>query len=217
MSQQPALYRPRHVVVLAHPDPASFNGLVADAWCTAARDSGHEAIVRDLYALDFDPRLKAHERPGIDGFHISPDVAVELDAIRGSDAFVLVYPIWFGMPPAMITGYVDRVLGAGVTPGQVRQHSADTPLRDKRLVSVTSSGASRHWLDDPAQTASMRQVFGRYVQHAFAMKAFDDLHFGETVAGLEQDYIDANLAQVDDLAKSICAAIDADRAAVVHD
>ena len=49
------------------------------------------------------------------------------------------------------------------------------------------------------------------------MKAFDDLHFGETVAGLEQDYIDANLAQVDDLAKSICAAIDADRAAVVHD
>ncbi|WP_454887510.1 NAD(P)H-dependent oxidoreductase [Sphingomonas oryzagri] len=68
MSRQPAFYQPRHVVILAHPNPGSFNGLVADAYCDAVRTCGQEAIVRDLYALGFDPALKDHERPGRPGF-----------------------------------------------------------------------------------------------------------------------------------------------------
>src|SRR5579871_4090132 len=102
MSKQPAFYPPRHVVVLAHPGAASYSGLVADAYCDAVRACGQEAIVRDLYALGFDPVLKDHERPGTGDFHLSPEVEAELDAIRGSDVFVLVHPIWFGMPPAMM-------------------------------------------------------------------------------------------------------------------
>ena len=217
MSKQPAFYRPRHAVVLAHPDPNSFNGLVADAYCEAVRACGQEAIVRDLYALGFDPVLKDHERAATAGFHLSADVEAELDAIRGSDVLVLVYPIWFGMPPAMMKGYVDRVLGAGVTPDQVRHRTADTLLRGKRLVSITSSGASKVWLNDQGQMDSLRQVFGRYLLHAFGMKACEDLHFGETVEGLDQDYVDANLAQVGERARSVCAAVAAERAAAGMD
>lgn len=213
MSNQPAFYRPRHAVILAHPDPASFNGLVADAYCDAVRACGQEAIVRDLYALGFDPLLKNSERPGTTGFHLSADVEAELDAIRGCDVLVLVYPIWFGMPPAMMKGYVDRVLGAGVTPDQVQHRTADTLLRGKRLVGITSSGASKTWLNEQDQMESLRNVFGRYLLRAFGMKAYEDLHFGETVEGLDQDYVDANLAQVDERARSICAAVIADHAA----
>lgn len=92
MSHQPAAYSPRHVVILAHPDPGSFNGLIVDAYCQVVRSCGQEAIVRDLYEMGFDLALKASERPAKYGFALSKDVLAELDAIRGSDVFVTVFP-----------------------------------------------------------------------------------------------------------------------------
>lgn len=212
MSKPHIRYRPRHAVVLAHPNAGSFNSLVANTYCEVVEQCGQEAILRDLYELGFDPLLKEHERPGTPGFHLSPDVESELDAIRGSDAVILVYPIWFGMPPAMMKGYIERVLGAGVTPDQVRNHTADTLLKGKRLASITSSGASKAWLNSEDQLESLRQVSGRYLMNAFGMAASDYLHFGEMREGLDQDFVDALLVQVDGFARSICARFDSDPA-----
>ncbi|WBO24275.1 NAD(P)H-dependent oxidoreductase [Sphingomonas abietis] len=211
MSKQPAFYSPRHVVVLAHPGRDSFNSLVADTYCAAVRSCGQEAIVRDLYAMGFDPVLKDHERPGTQGFALSKDVEAEHEAIRGSNVFVMVYPIWFGMPPAMMKGYVDRVLGAGVTPQDVQHRTALTLMKGQRLVSITSSGASKMWLNEQDQMESLRNVLGRYLKHAFAIKTYEDLHFGETVEGLEQEYVDQYLRDVHERARSICAEVAADQ------
>ena len=48
---------PLHAVILAHPDADSFNAAVAQAYCEAVRGPGHEAVLRDLYRLGFDPVL----------------------------------------------------------------------------------------------------------------------------------------------------------------
>ncbi|UAK23091.1 NAD(P)H-dependent oxidoreductase [Sphingomonas nostoxanthinifaciens] len=213
MPHPPAFYSPRHVIVLAHPSRNSFNGLIADAYCDAVRSCGQEAIVRDLYGIGFDPVLKEHERPGRQSFVPSKDVEAEHDAIRGSDVFVMVYPIWFGMPPAMMKGYVDRVLGAGVTPQGVRDRTAMTLMKGQRLVNITSSGASKKWLNAQDQIESLRSVLGRYLLHAFQISDYQDIHFGETVEGLDQEYVDQNLRVVDDRARRICATITAERAA----
>ena len=50
------------------------------------------------------PLLKNEERPDRRGSSLSRDVRAELDALTGSDVIALVYPIWFGMPPAMLKG-----------------------------------------------------------------------------------------------------------------
>ncbi|WP_454887511.1 NAD(P)H-dependent oxidoreductase [Sphingomonas oryzagri] len=91
--------------------------------------------------------------------------------IRGSNVFVLVYPIWFGMPPAILKGYIDRVLGAGVTPRDVQHRTALTLMRGQRLVSITSSGASKAWLDQQGQMESLRNVLGRYLERNRTRKA----------------------------------------------
>ncbi|WP_404710389.1 NAD(P)H-dependent oxidoreductase [Sphingomonas sp. MMS24-J13] len=213
MSDQPAFFRPRHVVVLAHPSSRSFNGLVANAYCEAVRQCGQEPIVRDLYAIGFDPLLKDSERPHEGGTSVMPDVKFEHAAIRGSDVFVLVYPIWFGMPPAMMKGYVDRVLGSGVTAKDMQGGVGTALLKDKRLVSITSSGASKAWLNQQGQIEALRNVFERYLAHGLGMKSVENLHFGETVEGLSEDYLDPLLAQVQDLARKVCADVDADVAA----
>ncbi|MDR7256412.1 NAD(P)H dehydrogenase (quinone) [Sphingomonas sp. BE270] len=211
MSHQPTAYRPRHVVVLAHPEPGGFNGLVADAYCETVRSCGQEAIIRDLYAMGFDPALKASERPGKQGFALSQEVITELDTIRSSDVFVAVYPIWFGMPPAMMVGYIQRVLGAGVTARQVQNRDGDTVTRDKRLVVISTSGNSKAWLNHEHQIQSLRTIMGEYLVNAFGFRDYEDLHFGETVEGLDQLFVDQLLADVDRRARSICAAVSADR------
>lgn len=211
MSEQPTSYKPRHVVVLAHPNMSSFNGLVADAYCEAVQRCGQEAILRNLYANGFDPVLSEQERPRRAGVTLSPDVKREHDILRGSDVFVLVYPIWFGMPPAMMKGYVDRVLGAGVTAEQVVHGDAMTLMKGQRLASITSSGASSAWLKKQDQIESLRNVFGRYLMHAFDMKSYDDLHFGETVEGLAPDFVDPLVDRVKDFAARMCASVAQDR------
>jgi NAD(P)H dehydrogenase (quinone) len=211
MSEQQTSYKPRHVVVLAHPSPGSFNVLVADAYCQAVRECGQEPILRDLYSLGFDPLLKEEERPRRAGISLSGDVKREHDILRGSDVFALVYPIWFGMPPAMMKGYVDRVLGAGVTAQQLEHGGAMTLMKGQRLASITSSGASSAWLKQQDQIESLRNIFGRYLAHAFDMKSYEDIHFGETVEGLAQEFVDALIDQVRDFARRICTAVAQDQ------
>ena len=85
MSDQPALHSLRRVVVLAHPDPHSFNALIAETYCAAVRKCGQEATVRDLCAMGFESARKAAEQSGERGFILSKDVEAEFVIICDND------------------------------------------------------------------------------------------------------------------------------------
>ncbi len=210
MSAQPADAQPRHVVVLAHPAQHSFNASVAETYCEAVRGCGQEVLVRDLYAMDFDPILRDAERPRRHAGHLSPDVRAELDLIGGADIYTLIYPIWFAMPPAMMKGYIDRVLGAGVTAADVQDRAGNSVLSGRRMLSITSSGAREIWLDEQAQVESLRNVFGRYLFHAFAMRSCEHLHLGGIVEGFPKRFVDQTLQDVHERARKVCAMLAAD-------
>jgi NAD(P)H dehydrogenase (quinone) len=198
----------RHVVILAHPASTSFNALVARTYCEAVGRLGQEAVLRDLYALGFDPVLKDAERPGEHPLPPARDVADELAIIQQADVVVLVYPIWFGAPPAMMKGYLDRVLGHGVTAQGLQRGNGSPMLKGKPLVSITSSGTSKFWLDQQHQLDALRTLFGDYLVHAFAMASHESLHFGETIDGLSPDFIDPLMGQVENLARRMCAQVE---------
>src|SRR5581483_3115986 len=145
----------RQTVILTHPDPASFNAAVADAYAEAVRTCGHEAVVRDLYRLQFDPRLALGELPGhaSDPFPI-PEVAAEREALASSDVIVFVYPLWFNAPPAMLKGYVERVMGPGFG-FETARGRMEPLLQGKSLVTVSTSGAPDQWVD---QTGALQRL-----------------------------------------------------------
>src|SRR3546814_16272522 len=58
---------PKHAVILCHPKRDSFHGAVADAYCAAVRDRGHEVCLRYIYRIGIDPVLKDIDRPGYPG------------------------------------------------------------------------------------------------------------------------------------------------------
>ena len=197
----------RHAVILCHPDPDSFNHAVAQAYCDAVRECGQEAVLRDLYAMRFDPVLRAEERPTVPGFQPSPDVIEERAILADSDVFVLIYPIWFGTPPAMLKGYVERVLGAGVDPKSIQLRQRQSLLSGKRLVSFSTSAATGAWLNEQGEFLSLRYVFDRYLAHAFSMRSDEHVHFAPIVPGMRKRFIDEHLFTVGENARRLCGAL----------
>ncbi|MFA4861495.1 NAD(P)H-dependent oxidoreductase [Methanoregula sp.] len=100
------------LIILAHPRKGSFNHAIAGVVADALRSDGHEVILHDLYAEQFDPVLLHDEIPR--NATLSPPVAAHCAEIAGADGIVIVHPDWWGMPPAILTGWIDRVLRPGV-------------------------------------------------------------------------------------------------------
>lgn len=180
---------------------------VARAYCAAVEARGHEAILRDLYRMDFDPVLKSLERPTGRTFTPAPDVKSELDLLAGSGAFVLVYPIWFGTPPAMIKGYIERVLGAGFSYRMIHDHLNQPRhplLGGRQLLSFSSSGSTRQWLADQGAWMSLQTIFDGYLARAFWMASPQHVHFDSIVDGMDEQAVRANLRKVEEQAGAMC-------------
>jgi NAD(P)H dehydrogenase (quinone) len=98
-------------IVLAHPDQASFNAAIARTACEALAQDGHVVDFHDLYAERFDPLLQYSEIPkdaGLDSM-----IRRHCEEIAQADGIVVVHPNWWGQPPAILTGWVDRVMRPG--------------------------------------------------------------------------------------------------------
>lgn len=208
MTTTPPPTRPlRHAVILAHPDAHSFNAAVAARYAATVTALGHELVMRDLYRLHFDPVLKDSERPARADYMIDGDVAEELTQLEGSDVFVFVYPIWFGLPPAILKGYVDRVFGAGFPFRAQHDRSRHALLTGKRLLSITTSGLSRPWLEEQGAWLSLKTIFDDYLRHAFSLVEAQHVHFDSIVEGMKPRFVEEHLYTVEQTAKALCGSL----------
>jgi NAD(P)H dehydrogenase (quinone) len=100
------------LVIVGHPDPASFNHAIASAVCDTLQENGHTVIFHDLYAENFDPILPSQEIPE-DGL-VSPAIQAYCDETQTADGIIIIHPNWWGQPPAILKGWIDRVVRPGV-------------------------------------------------------------------------------------------------------
>jgi len=99
------------LIVLAHPKPGSFNHAIAATVQQALVQAGHTVELRDLYAEHFDPLYSAAELER--GHAAPPQVREHADLVLNADGIIVVHPNWWAQPPAILTGWLDRVLRAG--------------------------------------------------------------------------------------------------------
>jgi len=99
-------------VILAHPRPGSFNHAIADEVTVTLHKSGHTVTVHDLYLEQFDPLLSYPEIPR--DADLPPVITRHCREIAAADGIVFIHPDWWGMPPAILKGWIDRVLRPGV-------------------------------------------------------------------------------------------------------
>ena len=99
-------------VILGHPQPGSFNHAIAERAVTTLHRNGHGVWFHDLYAEGFDPLLPHAEIPR--GADLDPWLAGYCEEIVRSDGIIIVHPNWWGQPPAILKGWIDRVIRPGV-------------------------------------------------------------------------------------------------------
>ena len=100
------------LVVVGHPRRASLCAALAGAYAGGAREAGMQVRLLDLAELDFDPDLHT---PSPLAQPLEPDLAQAWEAIAWADHLLLVFPAWWGVGPARLYGFLDRVLLPGKT------------------------------------------------------------------------------------------------------
>jgi putative NADPH-quinone reductase len=95
-------------IILAHPNPGSFNHAIATTAADALRQNGHAVILHDLCREQFPPLLTPAELQK--NPELQPSVAGHCEEIAAAAGIIIVHPNWWGMPPAILKGWIDRVL-----------------------------------------------------------------------------------------------------------
>ena len=139
----------RALVVYCHPDPGSFNAAVRDVVLEKLAGRRAEVRVHDLYAMGFSPVLTAPEWSGYLDCpgNLVPVTGLVTD-VRWADTLIFVYPTWWYGLPAMLKGWLDRVLLPDVAflmPDATHKNIRPGLQHIKRLGVFTTCGASR-WL-----------------------------------------------------------------------
>lgn len=100
------------MLLLAHPVADSFNHAIAGTAAAALSAGGREVLFHDLYAEGFDPLL-AGEEIGRNA-ELPVEIARHCRELKESEGIIVVHPNWWGQPPAILKGWVDRVIRPGV-------------------------------------------------------------------------------------------------------
>ena len=134
----------RVVVVVAHPNPQGFSHAIASTAQIALAGGGHDVTLLDLYAegfraaMTFDERLAYHgARPILD-----PTVERHAGIVKQAEALVFIYPTWWSTMPAILKGWLERVMVPGVgfvfdEHGHVRRGLVDV----HRIVGISTYSA----------------------------------------------------------------------------
>ncbi|CAN2040698.1 NAD(P)H dehydrogenase (quinone) [Candidatus Magnetomoraceae bacterium gMMP-15] len=99
-------------VILAHPNKKSFNHAIAATAVETLNQNGHKVYFHDLYEEKFDPILPAKEIPK--DTSLPSKIEKFCSEISESDGIIIIHPNWWGQPPAILKGWVDRVIRPGV-------------------------------------------------------------------------------------------------------
>ena len=103
------------LVILGHPNKGSFNHAIANTVVETLLNNGHEVFFHDLYEENFDPIISSQEIPK--GAPLEKSIEKHCTEISNADGIIIVHPNWWGQPPAILKGWVDRVLRPGVAYG----------------------------------------------------------------------------------------------------
>jgi len=149
--------------VLCNPRPASFSGVLSRRARDRIAELGHEVLFHDLYEEGFDPVLDSAELAR--GFSLDPLVQAHCRQLAEADGLVIVHPLWWGGPPAILKGWMDRVLRQGIAydldGGDFSEREWTPLLAGKRAFVIVTSDESSTDVERAAEALWSGTVLGK--------------------------------------------------------
>jgi putative NADPH-quinone reductase len=138
------------LIVVAHPSTDAYCHALADRAHTGLLAAGHEVVVIDLYAQHFRTAMTAEERAAYHGDEpiIDPMVAEHAELVQRAETIVFVYPTWWSGLPAILKGWLERVLVPGVGFVLDERTNKVRPGLDRmrRIVGISTYGSPRWYV-----------------------------------------------------------------------
>lgn len=100
------------LIILAHPDKNSFNHAIAEICQDKLKINGHSVILHDLYAENFNSTINKAEIPK--NGRVDNTIKKHCEELTNSNGIIIIHPNWWGQPPAILKGWIDRVIRPGI-------------------------------------------------------------------------------------------------------
>lgn len=179
------------LILYAHPEPNSFNGALRDVAVRTLEAEGHTVVVEDLHAQGFEARIGRHDFAQVEdatvfnvqreqraahdrGGAYAPDLKAEMARLDACDLLIWQCPIyWFGVP-AVLKGWVDRVLAYGYAYGGARWFENGAFRGKKAMISMTT-GAPKAAFSEGGRYGDISAFLWPFHMGVFRFCGFDVL------------------------------------------
>ncbi len=152
------------LILLAHPEPKSFNGALFETAVATLQAAGHTVATSDLYRMGFDPvssrgnftsvkdpdylKLQVEELHASEVGGFAAEVEAELAKIEAADLMIWQFPLWWFGLPGILKGWVDRVFAMGRTYGMGHIYETGVFRGKRALLSLTTGGPQESYTAD---------------------------------------------------------------------
>ncbi len=188
----------RALLLLAHPDPESFNYTIAQKVTEILEGDGWSLERVDLYQSGFLPVLSLDEIRSWQESQLNLEIESEQRRIERSDLILLVSPLWWGHFPAILKGYLDRVLTRGFA-FEREGGRLFGELRDKKVLNIQTVGN----LAESAQEAEALEETARHYENSLfapcglkgktllldGIPSLGDVHYQKTLILIEKELL----------------------------
>ncbi|MEG9499553.1 NAD(P)H-dependent oxidoreductase [Mannheimia indoligenes] len=182
----------KHLIIYAHPNPNSFNHAILEKAVAASTNAN--VIVRDLYQLNFAPVLTWQEFRQSISQQYAEDVAKEHQYWREADVITLIYPLWWMGFPAILKGYLDRVLSYDFSYTNGEPESIGL-LTSKKMQQFVTLGNSNEKYERKGFLVAFEHTLGKGLFEFCGISEVQMHYFGDV--GLKETDYAAILQQVE--------------------
>jgi NAD(P)H dehydrogenase (quinone) len=143
-------------IVYWHPEPQSLNAALLETACRTFAETGHEVEVSNLHQMGFDPlsgrnnfvtvkdpayfKQQAEELYATKANGFAPEIETEIRKLEWCELMIWQFPLWWFGLPAMLKGWVDRVMAMGRTYGGSRIYQGGVFHGKRAMLSLTTGG-----------------------------------------------------------------------------
>ena len=154
--------------------------------------AGHSVEVSDLYAMNWNPVASAddfgsrkspdylvyalEQRFSYEAGTIAADIAAEVEKVKRADLVMFSFPLYWFSVPAILKGWIDRVLLSGVCYGGLRFYD-NGGLKGKKAVLSFTLGGREHMFGEGAIHGEIDIMLRPILRGTFAYVGFDVLPF----------------------------------------
>jgi NAD(P)H dehydrogenase (quinone) len=175
----------RHLIISSLHRDESFLFKGVDGLINRLIENGANVVLRDLYAMNFDPVLTINDFTSLKSGNLPEDIAIEQTYISEADYIWVIFPIWWSGMPAILKGYIDRIFLSGFAYKMVNNKPVGL-LTNKKVIILNSMGLSQEEYQQSGMFDALRLTIDKGIFEFAGMKVIEHMYFTSIMSADEK-------------------------------